>query len=106
MLGLLILHAIIFIWHLHVSTYTEISFKTFLFVQCSTSCGGGKRKRNVKCIAVKTGLPSTQCTLANKPNTYEECNNKTCPSEKTGKLSTLNDDIFNLIDLFEKWLNQ
>ena len=70
----------IFIWHF------STNFKTCLFIQCSTSCGSGTRKRSVECIAVKTGSVSTQCTPANKPNTHEECHNKKCPSEITGKI--------------------
>ena len=84
----------IFICHLS----TDLS--TCPFIQCSTSCGSGTRKRSVKCIAVKTGLASTQCTQGNKPNTHEECNIKKCPSERTGKLSK-----YLRAYLFENWLN-
>ena len=52
---------------------------SFLF-QCSLSCGGGMRTRNVTCVSSSTSLPVDRslCDINVMPNSIEYCNLTPC----------------------------
>ncbi|KAK2505414.1 hypothetical protein MC885_000621 [Smutsia gigantea] len=57
------------------------------FGQCSASCGGGLREREVHCMEAQDGLlrtlPLAQCrALAQQPAEVETCNSQPCPGRQ------------------------
>ena len=56
---------------------------SFLF-QCSLSCGGGMRTRNVTCVSSSTSLPVDRslCDINVMPNSIEYCNLTPCELKK------------------------
>ncbi|XP_073078151.1 A disintegrin and metalloproteinase with thrombospondin motifs 13 isoform X4 [Manis javanica] len=59
------------------------------FGQCSASCGGGLREREVRCMEAQGGLlrmlPPARCrALAQQPAEVETCNSQPCPGRQEG----------------------
>ncbi|XP_032904626.1 A disintegrin and metalloproteinase with thrombospondin motifs 13 isoform X1 [Amblyraja radiata] len=53
------------------------------FGACNTSCGGGQRERDVRCLKQealeKQWTPDTDCTDSPRPQSMERCNEHGCP---------------------------
>ncbi|XP_057355171.1 A disintegrin and metalloproteinase with thrombospondin motifs 13 isoform X4 [Manis pentadactyla] len=59
------------------------------FGQCSASCGGGLREREVRCMEARGGLvrtlPPARCrALAQQPAEVETCSSQPCPGRQEG----------------------
>lgn len=73
-------------WHLSaVSAFSPQStlYKVctlFLSPQCSRSCNGGYRVREVRCLADNIA-PSDRCDPSSTPESQEECNKQPCLAE-------------------------
>ena len=47
--------------------------------QCSKSCSGGKKKRDVKCQIGNTKVSNSECASNEKPDEIKQCNTDKCP---------------------------
>ena len=51
---------------------------------CSTTCGGGKRKRQVHCEFNGSKVSDSNCEIASKPEIIESCSSHECPRWSIG----------------------
>lgn len=74
--------------HKHTNIHLQLLWQFSLVIislsiilQCTTSCGGGSRERQVICSDQERNLyPMDQCNANPKPSTVERCNTQPCYS--------------------------
>lgn len=65
-------------------TLSSCNVKLIVLLQCSVSCGTGKRTRMVECISSKY---SSTCDESMKPEEFSECTAMPCPFWNYGQWS-------------------
>lgn len=73
----------------------------FLSPQCSRSCSGGYRVREVRCLADNIA-PSDRCDPSLTPESREECNKQPCLAE-ISKCCTTAEPLHTVCPLYSRW---
>lgn len=75
--------------------FLEVDLMTMIIVlcvslQCSVSCGGGQKQREVNCLSEQdmAVMPNSLCEKISKPETLRKCNMQECKTN-TGLYATI-----------------